>query len=72
MDISGIPPRLLLDYFPRLESVAHKTLWGTDWPGPMVPTLSGNLEVFRRLPLAQSVQRAILYRNAERLFGLGS
>ena len=54
----------------RLESVADKVLWGTDWPGPMVPTIGSNLEAFRALPLAGAVKEAILFRNAERLFGL--
>lgn len=34
IDISGIPPKSLLNYFPRLESIAHKTLYGQigrDW-----------------------------------------
>ena len=26
LDISGIPPKTLLQYFPRLEEIAHKTL----------------------------------------------
>jgi len=33
-----IPPKTLLTYFPRLDEIAHKTLFGTDWPGPGVPT----------------------------------
>ncbi len=37
LDISGIPPKTLLQYFPRLQQIAHKTLFGTDWPGPGVP-----------------------------------
>jgi len=41
LDISGIPPKTLLTYFPRLDEIAHKTLFGTDWPGPGVPTSSG-------------------------------
>jgi predicted TIM-barrel fold metal-dependent hydrolase len=70
MDVSGIPPDRLLEYFPRLEQIAHKVLWGTDWPGPMVPTIGGNLERFRTLPLSAAAQAAILYENAERVFGL--
>jgi uncharacterized protein len=30
LDISGIPPKSLLKYFPRLDEIAHKTLFGTD------------------------------------------
>ena len=36
LDISGIPPKTLLKYFPRLDEIAAKTLFGTDWPGPGV------------------------------------
>ena len=43
LDISGIPPKTLLKYFPRLEEIAHKTLFGTDWPGPGVPEIEKNL-----------------------------
>jgi predicted TIM-barrel fold metal-dependent hydrolase len=68
MDISSIPPQKLLEYFPRLEEIADKVLWGTDWPGPGVPTVKSNLEVFKSLPLAPEVKRKILYDNAARLF----
>ncbi len=68
MDVSGIPPKLLLDYFPRLETVADKALWGTDWPGPGVPTIGGNLEDFRALNLSGGAQKQILHENADRLF----
>jgi len=69
MDISGIPPKALLTYFPRLEAIADKVLWGTDWPGPMVPTIGGNLADFRALQLSGSARRRILGENAEALFG---
>ena len=51
LDISGIPPKALLKYFPRLHEISHKTLFGTDWPGPGVPDMEQNLEDFRALPL---------------------
>ncbi|MGA2967453.1 MAG: amidohydrolase family protein, partial [Terriglobales bacterium] len=31
LDISSIPPRSLLKCFPRLEEIAHKALFGSDW-----------------------------------------
>jgi predicted TIM-barrel fold metal-dependent hydrolase len=68
MDISGIPPQKLLEYFPRLEEIADKVLFGTDWPGPGVPDVKGNIAKFLALPLAESAQRKILYDNAARLF----
>jgi uncharacterized protein len=60
LDISGIPPKALLKYFPRLEEIAHKTLFGTDWPGPGVPDVGKNLQEFRALPLSDDVQHRIL------------
>jgi len=68
MDISGIPPRLLLRYFPRIAEVAHKTLFGTDWPSPGVESPRRNLEEFRALNLPPETQRAILEGTAETMF----
>jgi predicted TIM-barrel fold metal-dependent hydrolase len=64
LDISGIPPKMLLKYFPRLEEVAHKTLFGTDWPGPGVPDIKKNLDDFRALPISEEMQQQILSKTA--------
>ncbi len=68
LDISGIPPRSLLKYFPRLEEIAHKTLFGTDWPGPGVLDIRQNLDDFRALPLSEASKEKILSRNALELW----
>jgi uncharacterized protein len=68
MDISGIPPQKLLEYFPRIEDIADKVLWGTDWPGPGVPDVRGNIDKFMALPIAEPARRKIMYDNAARLF----
>ncbi|MFB3812553.1 MAG: amidohydrolase family protein [Terriglobales bacterium] len=64
LDISSIPPKSLLSYFPRLEEIASKTLFGTDWPGPGVPGLERNLEEFRALPLSSAAKQSILSKTA--------
>jgi uncharacterized protein len=64
LDISGIPPKTLLKYFPRLEEIAAKTLFGTDWPGPGVPDIRQNLEDFRALPLSPAAKEQILTKTA--------
>jgi uncharacterized protein len=64
LDISGIPPKTLLKYFPRLEEIAHKTLFGTDWPGPGVPDIKKNLDDFRALALKEEVKQQILSKTA--------
>jgi uncharacterized protein len=68
MDVSGIPPQKLMEYFPRLEEIADKVLFGTDWPGPGVPDVQGNIEKFRALPISPAAQQKILYDNAANLF----
>jgi hypothetical protein len=68
LDISGIPPKSLLRYFPRLTAVADKVLWGTDWPSPGVVSMRKNVEDFRSLGLGEAIERAILWDNASRLF----
>jgi uncharacterized protein len=64
LDISGIPPKMLLQYFPRLEEIATKTLFGTDWPGPGVPDIKRNLDDFRALPLPEDIRNQILSSTA--------
>ena len=64
LDISGIPPKTLLKYFPRLEEIASKTLFGTDWPGPGVPEIRKNLDDFRSLSLPQPIKDQILSKTA--------
>ncbi len=64
LDISGIPPKSLLRYFPRLEEIAYKTLFGTDWPGPGVPEIANNLAEFRKLPLTEAAKHLILSQTA--------
>lgn len=68
MDISGIPPQKLMEYFPRIEDIADKVLWGTDWPSPGVLDMNGNIEKFNALPIRDAAKRKILYDNAARLF----
>lgn len=69
MDISGIPPRSVTAYFPRLEEIADKVLFGSDWPAPGVRSIRANADAVNSLPLSARARHAILYGNAKRLFG---
>jgi uncharacterized protein len=69
LDISGIPPKSLLKYFPRVATVADKVLWGTDWPSPGVVSMRRNVDEFLALGLGKEVEGRILWGNANRLFG---
>jgi uncharacterized protein len=68
LDLSGIPPKSLLKYVPRLAAMADKCLWGTDWPSPGVVSMGKNVEDFRSLGLGEDVERKILWDNAAALF----
>lgn len=69
LDISSIPPKKLIsDYFPRLEEVADRTLFGTDWPGPMVQDIRKNADEFLSLPLSEKAKKGIIRENALKLF----
>lgn len=68
MDLSGIPPRRVLEWFPRLEEVADRVLFGTDWPSPGVPSIGANLAAVRALPLPEAVTERIVSGNALRLW----
>src|SRR6266576_3179016 len=68
LDISGIPPARLLEYFPRLSELADRVLWGTDWPSPGVKDMRLNIDQFLALPLSDPHKKAILETNALALF----
>jgi predicted TIM-barrel fold metal-dependent hydrolase len=69
IEISGIPPKTLPRYFPRIAAIADKVLWGTDWPSPGVISIRKNIADFRALGLGEEVERKVLWENATRLFG---
>jgi hypothetical protein len=69
MDITGLPPKKLLSYFPELDKNGDKVIFGSDWPA--MPTgIKENAEAIQSLPLSSSTIEGILYCNAARvLFG---
>jgi hypothetical protein len=69
MDVSSIPPKAILRYFPRLAEVAGKVLYGSDWPAPGVRSMADNLRDFRALDLPAEAFTKILETNAREVFG---
>ena len=68
MEISGLPPHKLLDYFPELETIAHKVIYGSDWPG--IPTIKENIQTLKGLKLSEDAKQKILGKNAARLLNV--
>ena len=68
LEISGLPPKNLLNYFPDMEKNIDKFVYGSDWPG--ISTIYSNIKAIKKLPLAESSIKKILYGNAARILGL--
>ena len=68
LDLSGIPPRRILEWFPRLGEIAHRTMFGTDWPSPGVPPIKKNLDDIRALDLEPEAIEQIVSQTALRVF----
>lgn len=68
MDLSGIPPKALLEYFPRLESIASKCLFGTDWPSPGVKSIRQNVDAIAELAISDAAKERIFAGTADELF----
>jgi len=67
LELSGIPPKKLLEYFPRIADIADRVVWGTDWPSPGVRDLKQNLDDFLTLPLTDEVKAKITRTNPANL-----
>ena len=68
LEISGLPPKNLLNYFPDMEKIIDKFIYGSDWPG--IKTISSNIEAIKVLPLAEESIKKVLYNNAARVLRL--
>lgn len=67
LELSSCPPRRLPDYFGDLDTIAHRVIWGSDWPGPKVPGMGANVDSFLALGLSERANRLILHDNAAHL-----
>lgn len=70
LEISGIPPKRLLEVLPRLPEIDHKVVYGSDWPSMGVRTLAGQARQILALPLTDAAKGRILWENGAKLFGL--
>jgi predicted TIM-barrel fold metal-dependent hydrolase len=68
MELSGLPPSKLMTYFPELDRITEKVIFGSDWPG--MPWIKRNMEAIGELPLPAEGVDDILGGNAARLLRL--
>jgi predicted TIM-barrel fold metal-dependent hydrolase/ribosomal protein S18 acetylase RimI-like enzyme len=67
IDVSGLPPKNLLQYFPNLLRFPQKFLFGSDFPG--VPGIRKNFETMSSLINDKDIMQLIGFQNAYDLFG---
>lgn len=68
MELSGLPPKRLPQYFPELDRINDRVVWGSDWPSSPAP--SRLVKELSALPYSQTTIDDVLWGNAARLFGL--
>lgn len=68
MEVSGLPGKKLLEYFPRLEEITDKVVYGSDWPGN--PDFRRNVEAIMSLPITEQAKQDILFNNAAKILGV--
>lgn len=68
LELSGLPPQKLLTYFPDLDRLGDKLIFGSDWPG--LPSIKDNIAAIRALPLSERTKAKFLGENAARLLRL--
>lgn len=68
MELSGIPPKRILEYFPEIDRVGDRVLWGSDWPSSPPP--SRLIAEMAGLGLDPGLLRAVMWDNAAELFGV--
>ncbi len=69
IDVTGIVPGRLLEFFPDLPRFADKFVFGSDWPA-MPKSPAENVRVIEGLGLDDDALDRILWRNAARLLGI--
>ena len=67
IDVSGLPPKNLLKYFPSMIKFSHKFLFGTDFPG--VPGIRKNYDAIKLLLQDDAAMERVGFKNAYDLFG---
>ncbi|MBI4964814.1 MAG: amidohydrolase [Desulfomonile tiedjei] len=68
IDVAGIPPKHLPRVFPKLDKLADRFLFGTDWP--LVKSIAAQIQQIRKLPLRDETIKAMFWNNAARLLKL--
>jgi len=65
LEISGLPPENLLKYFPEIEKIEKKVIFGSDFPS--TGHVKDQIDKIRSLPVKDSLKKKILGDNAKKV-----
>lgn len=68
LDLTGIPPKRLLEFVPKLEEFQDRAVFGSDWASPGVKGIRENKEEFEGIRISASAKKKILFDNARKIF----
>lgn len=68
LEISGLPPENLSKYFPDLEKISDKVIFGSDFPS--TGNVKNNIDKIKNLPLSADSKKKILGENAKKILKL--
>lgn len=73
LDVSSIPPKRFPEWFPRMQEMLPRFLYGSDWPGPGPKNLGDNARAYRAdLGLPKPLAAMLLHENSLALFPEGA
>jgi predicted TIM-barrel fold metal-dependent hydrolase len=68
MELSGLPPQNVLNYFPDFEKNNKKVIFGSDWP--VIKSIKENIHVLESLPLKKTTLEQIFLKNAKKILNI--
>jgi predicted TIM-barrel fold metal-dependent hydrolase len=69
IDVTGLVPEKLPEHYPRLDRLAPKLVFGSDWPA-MPRSVAANVTRMGQLGLSPAALARVLDGNARQLLGL--
>lgn len=69
IDVTGLVPEKLREHFPNMDRLAHKYIFGSDWPA-MPKSVAHNVAAITALGFSGDALDTIFYDNAARLLQL--
>lgn len=68
IDVAGIPPKHIPEVFPKIDKLADRFIFGSDWP--LVQSMAEQIDQIQRLPIDQRTIEKMFWDNGARILKL--